>query len=337
MRAPADRRRGRALALAAVGALSLSALRRRPPATPARRRPRRCRRAARRSTLDPADFTVDITNRYWPMEVGRPLGLRGDRREGRRRAGRGDRARRDVHRRRRHRGPRRARPRHPRTARSSRTPSTGTRRTPTATSGTSASRPRSTRTARSRRPRARGRPASTAPSRGSPSRPIPRPGMTLPPGVPGRRGGGRGRRALDRRAGAGARPASTPGALLTRDTTAAGARPGRAEVLRAGDRPGPDAADLRRSRAARSWSRRPAPAEPLSAARRRRCRAPAGRRAAASGPGGRRRAARPRCRCATSPAGVSSWCQLPVAGSANSRLAVLPPAARELAGSAARR
>ena len=26
--------------------------------------------------LDPADFTVDITNPYWPMEAGRPLGLR---------------------------------------------------------------------------------------------------------------------------------------------------------------------------------------------------------------------------------------------------------------------
>jgi hypothetical protein len=69
MKAPADARRGRGIALAAVGALSVSG----------------CVAAARTSDtttptllpegsesveLDPADFTVDITNRYWPMRPG---------------------------------------------------------------------------------------------------------------------------------------------------------------------------------------------------------------------------------------------------------------------------
>src|SRR3954454_652266 len=69
-RPPADRGRGRAVALAAVGALSVSACAgssaggadaATPPALP---------QGTESVTLDPADYTVKDTNRYWPMKPG---------------------------------------------------------------------------------------------------------------------------------------------------------------------------------------------------------------------------------------------------------------------------
>ena len=60
--------------------------------------------------LDPAEFTTEIDNPYWPMSVGQPLGLPRDRHRGHRRAGRGRGHRRDEDDRQRRRGP--GRPRH---------------------------------------------------------------------------------------------------------------------------------------------------------------------------------------------------------------------------------
>ena len=70
MRAPADHPRGRALALAAVGALSLSACGSSSPAPAASSSPRALPQDGDAVHLDPADFTVDITNKYWPMSPG---------------------------------------------------------------------------------------------------------------------------------------------------------------------------------------------------------------------------------------------------------------------------
>ena len=67
MRAPADARRGRGVALAAVGALAASGC---GGAVGAPREGAALPRGSESVTLDPADFTVDITNRYWPMRPG---------------------------------------------------------------------------------------------------------------------------------------------------------------------------------------------------------------------------------------------------------------------------
>ena len=64
-----------------------------------------------------------------------------------------------------------------------------------------------------------------------------------------------------------------------------------------GRRSGDGAAGLRRHQPRGAGGVHPRRLTHLTGARRRRCRAPAGRRAAASGPGGRRRAARPRRSC----------------------------------------
>jgi hypothetical protein len=63
MRAATDPRRGTAVALATVGALSLGAC---AAGGSAASLPR----GTDRVELDPADFGVDITNTYWPMDVG---------------------------------------------------------------------------------------------------------------------------------------------------------------------------------------------------------------------------------------------------------------------------
>ena len=67
MRAPADASRGRGVALAAVGALAVSGC---GGAVGAPREGAALPRGSESVTLDPADFTVDITNRYWPMRPG---------------------------------------------------------------------------------------------------------------------------------------------------------------------------------------------------------------------------------------------------------------------------
>ena len=67
MRAPADASRGRGVALAAVGALAVSGC---GGAAGAPREGAALPRGSESVTLDPADFTVDITNRYWPMRPG---------------------------------------------------------------------------------------------------------------------------------------------------------------------------------------------------------------------------------------------------------------------------
>src|SRR3954464_12172037 len=70
-RPPADRGRGRAVVLAAVGALSLSACAGSSaggagaPATPSA-----LPQGSEQVKLDPADFTVKVTNEYWPMKPG---------------------------------------------------------------------------------------------------------------------------------------------------------------------------------------------------------------------------------------------------------------------------
>jgi hypothetical protein len=75
MRAATDPRRARALVLAAVGAVSAGALgacasssgtSSSPPSGSAGALPQ----GSEQVDLDPADFTVDITNSYWPMAVG---------------------------------------------------------------------------------------------------------------------------------------------------------------------------------------------------------------------------------------------------------------------------
>ena len=217
MRAPAEPAAAGASPSPRWARSSLSALRRGPAGTPgaARRRPSAGQRAGRRSTRRTSPWTS-------PTRTGRcgrrPLGLLGDRREGRRPAGRGDRAGRRPYTVAAGSRPGWCTTSSPATARSWRTPSTGTPRTPTATSGTSASRPRSTRTGRSSRPRARGRPASTGRSRASPSPPIPRPGLTYRQEYLAGEAEDQG--ACCRRPSRWVcRPASTPGALLTRDTT----------------------------------------------------------------------------------------------------------------------
>ena len=67
MRAPADASRGWGVALAAVGALAASGC---GGAVGAPREGTALPRGSESVTLDPADFTVDITNRYWPMRPG---------------------------------------------------------------------------------------------------------------------------------------------------------------------------------------------------------------------------------------------------------------------------
>jgi hypothetical protein len=70
VRAPADRRRGRIVALAAAGALSLSACTGSFPTATAAATPSALPQGNEPARLDPDDFTVDITNQYWPMKPG---------------------------------------------------------------------------------------------------------------------------------------------------------------------------------------------------------------------------------------------------------------------------
>jgi hypothetical protein len=70
MRAPADRRRGRARALAAAGTLALGACGDSSAATDASGRPQALPQGSDPVHLDPADFTVDVTNPYWPLHPG---------------------------------------------------------------------------------------------------------------------------------------------------------------------------------------------------------------------------------------------------------------------------
>ena len=70
MRAPADARRGRALALAAVGALSLSGCGSSSGSTAAAGSSPALPQGSEKVTLDPADFTVDVTNKFWPLHPG---------------------------------------------------------------------------------------------------------------------------------------------------------------------------------------------------------------------------------------------------------------------------
>ena len=71
MRAPADARRRRGIALAAVGALSLSACGGGSSAGGADAGSSSdLPQGSATVKLDPADFTVDVTNKYWPMKKG---------------------------------------------------------------------------------------------------------------------------------------------------------------------------------------------------------------------------------------------------------------------------
>jgi hypothetical protein len=70
MRAPADRPRGRALALAAVGTLALSACGSSSGSTDAGSRPSTLPQGGDAVQLHPADFTADVTNQYWPLRPG---------------------------------------------------------------------------------------------------------------------------------------------------------------------------------------------------------------------------------------------------------------------------
>ena len=73
MRARAEASRGRTVALATLGALSLSACGGGPardPGSAGTSSPSPLPQGSESVTLDPADFTVDITNRYWPMRPG---------------------------------------------------------------------------------------------------------------------------------------------------------------------------------------------------------------------------------------------------------------------------
>jgi hypothetical protein len=70
VRAAADRPRGRALALAAVGALTLSACGDASSGTANAGSSTDLPQGSDAVKLDPADFTVDITNKYWPMKKG---------------------------------------------------------------------------------------------------------------------------------------------------------------------------------------------------------------------------------------------------------------------------
>src|SRR3954453_4425109 len=68
---PADRGRGRAVALAAVGALSLcSSGASSAGGAAASPTPSALPQGSESVPLDPADFTVKFTNRYWPMKPG---------------------------------------------------------------------------------------------------------------------------------------------------------------------------------------------------------------------------------------------------------------------------
>src|SRR4051794_29130420 len=70
MRAPADLPRGQALALAAVGAFSLSACGNSSGSTDTTSNSPPLPQGSDTVQLDPADFTVDVTNRFWPMQKG---------------------------------------------------------------------------------------------------------------------------------------------------------------------------------------------------------------------------------------------------------------------------
>jgi hypothetical protein len=69
MRARADRPRGRAWAVAAVGTLSLSGCGGSAGSTDANSSPG-LPQGGDPVQLDPADFTADVTNRYWPLRPG---------------------------------------------------------------------------------------------------------------------------------------------------------------------------------------------------------------------------------------------------------------------------
>jgi len=72
MRTPTELARGRTLALAAVGALSLTACAGESGGGSGTAAPRATSlpQGSDSVSLDPADFTVEITNPYWPMDVG---------------------------------------------------------------------------------------------------------------------------------------------------------------------------------------------------------------------------------------------------------------------------
>jgi hypothetical protein len=71
MRTAADPSRGRVLAVAAIGTLCLSSCSGGDGAAATDTGARTALpQGSERVELDPADFTVDITNAYWPMEVG---------------------------------------------------------------------------------------------------------------------------------------------------------------------------------------------------------------------------------------------------------------------------
>jgi hypothetical protein len=73
VRARAEASRGRTVALATLGALSLSACgggSARDPGSAGTSSPAPLPQGGESVELDPADFTVDITNRYWPMKPG---------------------------------------------------------------------------------------------------------------------------------------------------------------------------------------------------------------------------------------------------------------------------
>jgi hypothetical protein len=68
MRTPTRSPRGRMLALATLGALVLSACG--GGSEPAAQQTTSLPRGSEPVTLDPADFTVNVTNKYWPMKKG---------------------------------------------------------------------------------------------------------------------------------------------------------------------------------------------------------------------------------------------------------------------------
>jgi hypothetical protein len=67
---PLDRSLRRVVALAAAGALSLSACGGSTAEGGAERNPAQLPQGSEPVRLDPADFTVHVTNRYWPMKPG---------------------------------------------------------------------------------------------------------------------------------------------------------------------------------------------------------------------------------------------------------------------------
>ena len=68
MRTPTRRPRGRMMALATLGTLALSACG--GGSEPAAQQTTSPPRGSEPVTLDPADFTVNVTNKYWPMKKG---------------------------------------------------------------------------------------------------------------------------------------------------------------------------------------------------------------------------------------------------------------------------